>query len=392
MPSSPQDTTGNLNAANAKPTPIASLRPATAQPTQQHTIPRSAVTPNYNSPPHSPERYPFGPEQILGHDTGLQLPTDRPAAVNLLVRVLLDILVYSYDVDFYELHYALAACSPNLCTTNLSTRNTSLLNFQGMRVVLEYADVIHKACETVVDNTQSLLTDHDRDFICNYIMEPARILDIDIAYVFEQLYAFRLHRCEGGNQTKTLLYTKASFWTKGRGLLPGKLGVDKSQKLLARRLVSDDVVVAQLGIKSSEALRLVLGKAIKEYNRKHCKYGMAKIQREVYAEPKFVALKKELTWWEFVKVRALQEEQQASLASNRPDFRTSNQAEPRKSGQFDDSMRRDSHQLRRPHSLHDLHSISERPERLPRLQSTSNIGLNNTLRSSSSRPGPWTNY
>ncbi|KAH6870625.1 hypothetical protein BKA58DRAFT_411728 [Alternaria rosae] len=299
--------------------------------------------------------------------------------------------VDSYDVDFHELHYALAACSPNLFTTNLFTRNTSLLNFQGTRVVLEYADVIHKACETVVDNTQSLLKDSDREFISTFIMEPARTIGIDISYVFEQLYAFRLHRCEGGNHHKTLLYTKPSFWTRGRSLLPGKLGMDKSQKLLARRLVSDDMVVAQLGTRSCEALRLVLGKAIKDYNRKHCKYGMAKTNREVYAEPKFVALKKELKWRDFVFTKYLYDEQQAAMASGQSNLRASNQGEPRMSSRLYDASRRNSDHLRRPSSLHDLHSISERPERPPRPLSTSNIRLGSP-RSRPVRPGLWTNY
>ncbi len=392
MPALSQEGAESLDAGPAKQTSSASYHPPSAQRTHQHTIPRNPSNTNNHSPVGPPESYPFGPDQVLGHETRLQLPRDRPAAVNLLVRVLLDILVYSYDVDFHELHYALAACSPNLCTTNLSTRNTSLLTFQGMRVVLEYADVIHKACETVVDNTQSLLKDYDRDFIITYIMEPARTIGIDIAYVFEQLYAFRSHRCEGGNHNKTLLYTKASLWARGRGLLPGKLGMDKSQKLLARRLVSDDIAVAQLGTRSCEALRLVLGKAIKDYNRKHCKYGMANIKRDIYAEPTFVALKKELTWWEFVKAKSLQEEQQAATTINRPEFRTSNQAEFRMSTQLDNSPRRNSHHLRRPRSLHDLHSIDERPERPARPQSTSSIRLDNTFRLKSARPGLWTNY
>ncbi|KAI4657961.1 uncharacterized protein J4E78_006351 [Alternaria triticimaculans] len=379
MPELSQEGVGNLSAGQPKRTYSTSHRPP--------ITPRNSIETSH----HPLESYPFAPEQILGHDTNLELPQDKPAAVDLLVRLLVDILVYSYDVDFHELHYALAACSPKLSTTNLSARNTSLLNFQQTRVVLEYADVIHKACETVVDNTQSLLKDSDREFISTYIMEPARTIGVDIAYVFEQLYAFRLHRCEGGNHHKTLLYTKPSFWTRGRGLLPGKLGMDKSQKLLARRLVSDDMVVAQLGTRSCEALRLVLGKAIKDYNRKHCKYGMAKIYREIYAEPKFIALKKELKWRDFVFTKYLHDEQQAAMASGQSDFRDSNQAEPRTSSRFLDVPRRNSEHLRRPSSLHDLPSIRERPERPPRPLSTSSIRLG-SLRSRPARPGLWTNY
>ncbi|CAN9140935.1 unnamed protein product [Alternaria alternata] len=207
MPILSQEDTNELDAGSTGQTSNASCQTPAAQQTYQRAIPRNPVNPN---PPSSqnvqqtstqrtpvksnndisvnaPAPYPFGPDQIVGHPTGLQFPRDRADAVKVLVRLLLDILVYSYDVDFHELHFALAASSPHLCTANLSTRNTSLLNFQEMRVVLEYADAIHKVCEAVIDNTQSLLKDEDRNVIIDLIMQPAQTLGIDVAYVFEQL-------------------------------------------------------------------------------------------------------------------------------------------------------------------------------------------------------------
>ena len=344
----------------------------------------------------------------MGYDTGLQFPCDRTAAVNVLIRVLLDILVYSHDIDFHELHHALAASSPHLCTANLSTRNTSLLTFQEMRVVLEYADATHKAYEAVIDNTQSLLKDDDRNFIIDYIMQPTRTIGIDVAYIFEQLYAFRSHRCDSGNHNKTLLYTKTSFWTRRRGLLPGKLGMDKNQKLLARRLVSDDIAVAQLGIRSNEAFSSVLGKVIKEHNKKHCRYGMANIKRDVYAEPPFVALRKEVMWWELLRTKSTQDGGQPSSISLQADYRMSqepkfriaeqqnlvlsNRPYFRMGSQPDVSPRRNSHNTRRPHSLHDLQAIQEQPERPARPQSTSNIRSFVLPRTDPARPELWTNY
>ncbi|KAH6841951.1 hypothetical protein B0T12DRAFT_337141, partial [Alternaria alternata] len=272
--------------------------------------------------------------------------------------LLLDILVYSYDVDFHELHFALAASSPHLCTANLSTRNTSLLNFQEMRVVLEYADAIHKACEAVINNTQSLLKDEDRNVIIDLIMQPAQTLGIDVAYVFEQLYAFRSHRCDSGNHNKTLLYTKTSFWTRRRGLLPGKLGMNKNQKLLARRLVSDDIAVAQLGTRSNEALALVLGNAIKQYNKRHCRYGMANIKRDVYAEPPFVALRKEVMCM-----------QPKYGIAERHDRKLDNRSYHGMGSLPNTAPRGNSHNTRRPRSFHDLQAIQEQSEAPTRPQS-----------------------
>jgi hypothetical protein len=254
-----------------------------------------------------------------------------------------------------------------------------------MRVVLEYADAIHKACDAVLDNTLSVLKDDDRNLIINYIMLPAQTIGIDVAYVFEQLYAFRLYRRDSGNHNKTLLYTKTSFWTRRRGLLPGKLGMDKNQKLLARRLVSDDIAVAQLWTRSNDALSLVLGKAIKDYNKKHCKYGMANIKRDVYAEPPFIALRKEVMWWELLRAKSTQDAGQPSTSSTQEDYRMSQQSRfsmveqqnlmgntPcfRIGTQPDLSPRRNT---RKPRSLHDLQYAQERPEGLTRPQSTSNL-------------------
>ncbi|KAG9185367.1 hypothetical protein G6011_07911 [Alternaria panax] len=400
MPALSQEIVDDLNTGSARQTSNASCQTPAAQQTHQHTTSRNPINPDPPASqsahqrftqrnPGNSESYPFGPDQIVGHSTGLQYPRDRVDAVRVIVRLLLDILVYSYDIDFHELHLALAAASPHLYTANLSTRNTSLLNFQEMRVVLEYADIIHKACEAVVENTQSLLKDEDRNVIIDLIMQPAQALGIDVAYVFEQLYAFRAHRCDGGNHNKTLLYTKTSFWKRRRGLLPGKLGMDKNQKLLAHRLVSDDIAVAQLGTRSNEALALVLGKAIKQYNKKNCKYGMANIKRDVYAEPPFIALRKEAMWWELLRAKSAQDGSQPSNVKIQADWRMSmqpkfgiaerhNQALDNRSyyrmhNQPDIPPRRNSHNTRRPRSLHDLQAIQEQPERPTRPQSISNV-------------------
>ena len=409
MPILSQEDTNELDAGSTGQTSNASCQTPAAQQTYQRAIPRNLVNPN---PPSSqnvqqtstqrtpvkpnndtsvnaPAPYPFGPDQIVGHPTGLQFPRDRADAVKVLVRLLLDILVYSYDVDFHELHFALAASSPHLCTANLSTRNTSLLNFQEMRVVLEYADAIHKACEAVINNTQSLLKDEDRNVIIDLIMQPAQTLGIDVAYVFEQLYAFRSHRCDSGNHNKTLLYTKTSFWTRRRGLLPGKLGMNKNQKLLARRLVSDDIAVAQLGTRSNEALALVLGNAIKQYNKRHCRYGMANIKRDVYAEPPFVALRKEVMWWELLREKSAQDGSQPSNIKIQADWRMSMQPKygiaERHNRKLDNrsyhgmgslpntAPRGNSHNTRRPRSFHDLQAIQEQSEAPTRPQSVCNI-------------------
>ena len=58
----------------------------------------------------------------------------------------------------------------------------------------------------------------------------------------------------------------------------------KNHKLLALRLVSDDIAVTQLEERVCERLRLVLGQAIKNYSEKNCRYGTGNVKREVYAD------------------------------------------------------------------------------------------------------------
>ncbi|KAF1829915.1 hypothetical protein BDW02DRAFT_458835, partial [Decorospora gaudefroyi] len=208
---------------------------------------------------------------------------------------LLDILIFTYDVDGLRLHEALTECSPSMHTRKLPTGHASLLTPQEWYTLMAYTEVIHKACTRISENQHSLLEDDDAASIISYIIQPARHLGIEPAYMFEQLLALRLHRCQAQNRKKTLLYTRStSTW---RGLLD-KMGIGKEQKMLAYQLVSDDIAVAQLGTHTCERLRLLLGQAIKQHNHKYCKYGMGNVARHVHAGPIPTALVDELAWGE----------------------------------------------------------------------------------------------
>ncbi|KNG44930.1 hypothetical protein TW65_08171 [Stemphylium lycopersici] len=272
----------------------------------QRTPKRIQREPAFPEVVHEYAFFPLGANSYITNESQLQLPKDDTSARSLLFRTLIDIFVFSYDVDPYELHFALAECVPILRAKKLSTSQTTLLSAPELRTVIAYADAIHNVCSNVLGNSQSLLKDDDGDFIVRYVLKPAQDLHIDPAYLFDHLMAFRLHRCHPENRKKTLLYKKtSSIWACGLGLLPAKWNADRKQKLLAYWLVSDDIALARLRPHACERLRLVIGGAIKRFAQKHCKLGMGSVRREVYAEPTTATLVRQLVLSESMKARRL---------------------------------------------------------------------------------------
>ncbi|KAK1907419.1 hypothetical protein P3342_005745 [Pyrenophora teres f. teres] len=189
---------------------------------------------------------------------------------------------------------------PNAFIQNrIHAERASLLSTRELHIVHKYSEAVNNVCENVARNSQSLLSDYDRAFIVSFVMQPARQLGIDPAYLLEQLLAFRIHMCRAEHRKKTLLHTKStSLWARGLILLQSKWTLGKNQRLLACRLVSDDIAVTQLGERICERLRLVLGQAIRNFSDKHCKFGMGNVKREVYADAVPRALVHELNSWE----------------------------------------------------------------------------------------------
>jgi len=245
------------------------------------------------------ESWPLGPREFVtrGHD--YQLPPDLPTCSGLIARMILDILIFSYTIEDYNLQQGLQECTPPLLIKGIHAGRASLLSTRELHTVHKYAEAVNNVCENVARNSQSLLSDYDRAFIVSFVMQPARQLGIDPAYLLEQLLAFRVHMCRVENRKKTLLHTKnTSIWARGLGLLHSKWTIGKNHKLLACRLVSDDIAVTQFEERICERLRLVLGQAIKNYSDKNCRYGMGNVKREVYADPIPRALVQELNSWE----------------------------------------------------------------------------------------------
>ncbi|KAH7359946.1 hypothetical protein BKA66DRAFT_369326, partial [Pyrenochaeta sp. MPI-SDFR-AT-0127] len=213
---------------------------------------------------------------------------------------LLDILRFTYNIDYLTFESAMGACTgPRMHP--LPDGGFSFLARKEKLVVYRCSAAIDKACSKLEENHLSILTYEERAFIINWIIQPARLLNIEPAYMFEQLMVFPSHGCLAENQKKTLLYANTtSIWPFGRGLLPGRWSSDKKQRLLARRLVSDEIAITELETQTSEELRLLLGHAIAEFGRRHCRSGMSNIERRVYADPIPTALAHELQRWELM--------------------------------------------------------------------------------------------
>jgi hypothetical protein len=230
------------------------------------------------------------------NDVQYRLPTGTQSKADLIRRFLLDIFIYTYDPSRHVLEQTLLHCRPSSRPDNRINGRLRFLSSDEWHIVGRYTENVHQACTNLTQSNISLLTRNNREFICNNILQPARDLDIDPAYVCEQLLSYRTHRCLLENRKKTRLYPKVSIWSRGRDLL-GK----KAQRLLACRLISDDVTVSLLGEYGREPITEMLGQCIREFNQKHCKHGMANVDRDVYADHLPTALAEEIYWNPLVK-------------------------------------------------------------------------------------------
>jgi hypothetical protein len=231
-------------------------------------------------------------------DLQWRLPTGSQSEVDLIRRFLLDVFIYTYDPNKHVLEQAFLDCQPNSRPRHHINDRARFLSSEERHIITHYAEKVHQACTNLTQSNLSLLTRTKRDLIFRYIFQPARDLEIDPAYVCEQLLSYRTHRCLSDNRKKTRLYPKVSIWSRGRDLL-GK----KPQKLLACRLISDDITVSQLGHQGCEPLTELLGQCIQEFNHKYCKHGMANVDPDVYAGPLPTALAEELYWNQIVNHR-----------------------------------------------------------------------------------------
>ncbi|KAE8853900.1 hypothetical protein HRS9122_00892 [Pyrenophora teres f. teres] len=192
--------------------------------------------------------------------------------------MLLDILIFSYTIENYNLQQGLQECTPPLLIKGIHAERASLLSTRELHIVHKYSEAVNNVCENVARNSQSLLSDYDRAFIVSFVMQPARQLGIDPAYLLARLP--NTHVSSGASEEDVATYQ------------------EHFSRLLACRLVSDDIAVTQLGERICERLRLVLGQAIRNFSDKHCKFGMGNVKREVYADAVPRALVHELNSWE----------------------------------------------------------------------------------------------
>jgi hypothetical protein len=284
-----------------KPTASDSVHTTSSQQTNGGTTPRKKVSFENVGQQIIPEFASFNAKDGFGTNASeLQPPSAeerRAARRNLLHRFLLDVLIYMYNISLYDLRRAVVECWPVPEMYSHFGGHTSLLTSIEWNQFHGESQALYKACENVHQGNHSLLTRADQTLIVECIIHPAQDLGVDPAYVCEQLLSYRLHRCRPENRKSTLLYTKTSIWSRTLGKH------SKAQKLLASQLVSDDIAVAQLGTDSYEPLRLLLGRAIQEFDQKHCKLGMGKVNREVHAGPKSAALVVEIQWRQAIQAR-----------------------------------------------------------------------------------------
>ncbi|KAF2850890.1 hypothetical protein T440DRAFT_353338, partial [Plenodomus tracheiphilus IPT5] len=216
---------------------------------------------------------------------------------------LIEILRFVYDITDEDFPVVMARASPAFYERAV-IGVTRLLRLQEQDEIMEISDAIAEACARVANNHQSLITMRDRAFIITNVIEPAKYLKIEPKYIIEQLRSLSLHRWHGANSKKTLLYTNTmSGWARGRGLVPSGWLSDKKAMLLARRLVSDDIIVSSLNALIGDPLCTMFGTAIANFGKQHCRIHTGSVERKVYAGAIPTTLAREAQHWEIMMRR-----------------------------------------------------------------------------------------
>jgi hypothetical protein len=232
-----------------------------------------------------------------------------------LVRVVLEVLAFTYSVDPFALEAALGEQSTIMHSIPHDHGRQSLLSRNEKLEAYRLGEAMTKACAKFGEE----YLDHDECHkLFSYVLLPAQNLDIYPEYIFEKLMEFRSHRCLPGHEKETLLWAKAtSIAVFGCELVSKRWMTEKQQMYLANCLTSDEIVLGKIAL-PLEAKTLI-NEAISRFGKKHCKSGMRKLSRADQAEPGTVsmALVEELWAW-YGGLKALEQQKPIPVPGRAP--------------------------------------------------------------------------
>jgi len=210
-------------------------------------------------------------------------PTNPVADAELVLRVILEILAFSYGVDRVQLQSSLSGCKLQMATQK--DRRHSLLTQDNATRARQLGAAATLACKKIVHDNRGGLTFRNRLELIKSFIEPAENVGIPPAYYLEKLMEYGAHRCASGQIKQSLLYKEASnpVVVFGRTIMPLRWSSSKQQQALARRIVTDEFILSKF--EQLDDACMVIRIAIAAFQRKYCKPEMTRIPRVAYLDP-----------------------------------------------------------------------------------------------------------
>tara|TARA_R110002003_G_scaffold236_7_gene17140 strand:+ start:11406 stop:12503 length:1098 start_codon:yes stop_codon:yes gene_type:complete len=199
-----------------------------------------------------------------------------------LVRVLIEILGFTYGINRFELEVALLGSLRYGELRVNATRNgrRSLLTFDDAVLASYLGKISVEVCNWLRYNHNFGSYQERSRRLLEDVIRPAHNLGIDPGYFLDKLMEYQNHRCTPGKEKETLLYKDTSRMF-GLSMFRKKWTNAVQHRGLAERLAADGFVVRTL-LPDEEVGRLI-SLAIAKFAKKHCKHDMAMVSPRAYA-------------------------------------------------------------------------------------------------------------
>ncbi|KAH7090181.1 hypothetical protein FB567DRAFT_284872 [Paraphoma chrysanthemicola] len=226
---------------------------------------------------------------FTGFESTHAIPIGHEADQNFLMRIVVDVLAFTYRVKQLDLEVALLGCS-------LHGRMRAASNRNGRRSVLTFDDTVFASYlgRICVEMCGWHRYSHDgspdpekRKKLLDNVVRPAQTWGIDPGYFLDKLMEFERHRCIPGKEKETLLYSETSR-KFGLNIFKKKWTNTIQHRALAERLAADGFVVRTLF--PQEEVGTIISTAIAKFAKRHCKHDMHMVTPRPYANPIAISL------------------------------------------------------------------------------------------------------
>ncbi|KAH8730367.1 hypothetical protein GQ44DRAFT_700205 [Phaeosphaeriaceae sp. PMI808] len=227
---------------------------------------------------------PTTPPKPVTSSSRVQISRKLGKEAHLIIQIVLEILAFTYGIDFFELEVALiedSSLGDFKMVTNPEGRR-SLLTHDDNVMTCHLGNIASRVC-SIIDRTQSCRFEHDGPKLLHQILRPAKDIGIESGYLLEKVIEYRAHRCDLAKRKESLLYKDTtSFSLFGHDVFSKKWTTEKQHRMLAQRLISDRIAIRVIA--PTEEAKNLIENAITNFANKHCKADMRNIDNRIYAD------------------------------------------------------------------------------------------------------------